>query len=66
MEQVPSRRLVLFPHTYQVRDFLPKLATSLNRVAVSDVVTHRVENGQLVLVRQLFQGKVNVRYSLRR
>ena len=52
-------RLVLFPHTYQVRDFLPKLATSLGRVAVSDVVSHRVENGTVVLVRQLFQGKVN-------
>ena len=52
--------MVLFPHTYQVRDFLPKLATSLNRVAVSDAVSHRVDNGQAVLVRQLFQGKVNV------
>ena len=51
--------LVLFPHTYQVRDFLPKLATSLGKVAISDVVAHRVDNGQLVLVRQLFQGKVN-------
>ncbi len=51
--------LVLFPHTYQVRDFLPKLATALDRVAVSDVVGHRVENGQPVLVRQLFQGKIN-------
>jgi electron transfer flavoprotein alpha subunit len=52
--------LVLFPHTYQVRDFLPKLATALDRVAVSDVVSHRMENGAPVLVRQLFQGKVNV------
>ena len=52
--------LILFPHTYQVRDFLPKLATALDRVAVSDVVAHRVENGAAVLVRQLFQGKVNV------
>src|SRR5207237_1533898 len=51
--------LVLFPHTYQLRDFLPKLGTSLGKVAVSDVVAHRVEAGQLVLVRQLFQGKVN-------
>jgi electron transfer flavoprotein alpha subunit len=51
--------LLLFPHTYQVRDFLPKLATSRNRVAVSDAVAHRVDSGQLVLVRQLFQGKVN-------
>jgi electron transfer flavoprotein alpha subunit len=51
--------VVLFPHTYQVRDYLPKLATALDRVAVSDVVSHRVENGAVVLVRQLFQGKVN-------
>ena len=51
--------VALFPHTYQVRDFLPKLATSLGKVAVSDVIAHRVENGGLVLVRQFFQGKVN-------
>jgi electron transfer flavoprotein alpha subunit len=50
----------LFPHTYQVRDFAPKLATALERVLVSDVVVHRVEAGDLVLVRQLFQGKINV------
>src|SRR5260370_42586798 len=50
---------VLLPHTYQVRDFLPKLATSLGTVAVSDVVAHRVDAGAVVLVRQLFQGKVN-------
>jgi electron transfer flavoprotein alpha subunit len=42
-----------------VRDFLPKLATSLDRVAVSDVVGHHIDNGRLILVRQLFQGKVN-------
>jgi electron transfer flavoprotein alpha subunit len=52
--------VVLFPHTYQVRDFAPKLATSLGRVLVSDVVSHRVEGGALVVVRQLFQGKMNV------
>jgi electron transfer flavoprotein alpha subunit len=53
-------RVVLFPHTYQVRDFAPKLATALERVLVSDVVGHRVESGDVVLVRQLFQGKINV------
>jgi electron transfer flavoprotein alpha subunit len=51
--------IVIFPHTYEVRDFLPKLATSMGRVAVSDVIAHRIDNGQVVLVRQLFQGKVN-------
>jgi electron transfer flavoprotein alpha subunit len=52
-------QIVVMPHTYQVRDFLPKLAASLGKVAVSDVIAHRVDNGRLVLVRQLFQGKVN-------
>ena len=47
--------LVVFPHTYQVRDFGPKLAASLGRVLVSDAVA-RTEHG---FVRQLFQGKVN-------
>ena len=51
--------LTIFPHTYQVRDFAPKLATALGRVLVSDCVGHRVENGRVTLVRQLFQGKIN-------
>jgi electron transfer flavoprotein alpha subunit len=56
---------VLFPHTYQVRDYAPKLATAMRRVLVSDVVAFRHEAGSPVLVRQLFQGKVNadVRFS---
>jgi electron transfer flavoprotein alpha subunit len=52
-------QLVVLPHTYRVRDFAPKLATAAGRVLVSDVTAHRVENGALVAVRQLFQGKVN-------
>jgi electron transfer flavoprotein alpha subunit len=50
---------VLFPHTYQTRDFAPALAASLERVLVSDVIAHRVEGGAVILVRQLFQGKIN-------
>jgi len=51
--------LVLFPHTYRVRDFAPKLATRFRRVLVSDVIGHRLEGGELLLVRQLFQGKLD-------
>jgi electron transfer flavoprotein alpha subunit len=51
--------LVLLPHTYRVRDFAPKLATRFGRVLASDAIGHRVEGGGLVLVRQLFQGKLN-------
>ncbi len=53
-------KIVLFPHTYQVRDFAPKLATRFGRVLVSDVVKCRAESAGLVLVRQLFQGKLNM------
>ncbi|PYT24776.1 MAG: electron transfer flavoprotein subunit alpha/FixB family protein [Acidobacteria bacterium] len=53
-------RYVVFPHTYQVRDFAPKLSTSLGRVLVSDAVSHRIDGSDLVFVRQLFQGKMNV------
>jgi len=51
--------LVLLPHTYRVRDFAPKLATRFGRVLVSDATGHRLEDGRPVLVRQLFQGKLN-------
>jgi len=51
--------LVLFPHTYQTRDFAPKLATRFERVLISDVIAARVEGGTPVFVRQLFQGKLN-------
>ena len=51
--------IVVFPHTYQVRDFAPKLATRFNQVLISDAVGYRVENGSPIFVRQLFQGKLN-------
>ncbi len=57
-------RWVLFPHTYQVRDFAPKLAASLDRPLVSDVIEPRAEEGELVLVRQVFQGKFHTAVSV--
>ncbi len=52
-------RFVLFSHTYQVRDFVPKLAAALNRGLISDCLGYRKEDGRLVFVRQVFQGKFN-------
>jgi electron transfer flavoprotein alpha subunit len=49
--------LVLFPHTYQVRDFAPKLAASLGKGMIGDCIGYRNEGGKLVFVRQMFQGK---------
>jgi electron transfer flavoprotein alpha subunit len=50
-------KLVLMPHTYQVRDFVPKLATSMGRTVISDCIGFKHENGKLVFTRQMFQGK---------
>jgi len=49
--------LVLFPHTYQVRDFAPKLAASMQKGMIGDCTGHRYENGKLIFVRQMFQGR---------
>ena len=49
--------LVLLPHTYQVRDFAPKLAAMLGKGMIGDCVGYRSEGGKLVFVRQMFQGK---------
>lgn len=49
--------LILLPHTYQVRDFAPKLAASLGKGMIGDCTGYRDENGKLVFVRQMFQGR---------
>ncbi|MBI4466417.1 MAG: electron transfer flavoprotein subunit alpha/FixB family protein [Acidobacteria bacterium] len=61
--------LVLLPHTYQVRDFAPKLAASFRRGLISDCVGFSQpapggsasggDGGQTVFIRQMFQGKTN-------
>jgi electron transfer flavoprotein alpha subunit len=55
--QQQKPRFVVFSHTYMVRDFAPKLATSLERALVSDCLGYRREGEKLIFVRQVFQGK---------
>ena len=50
-------KLVLMPHTYQVRDFAPKLATALHRALVSDAIAYKYEGSKLLFTRPMFQGK---------
>ncbi len=51
---------VVLPHTYQVRDFAPALATRFRQVLISDVIA--IHDGP-VFVRQLLQGKLNADYK---
>src|SRR6266446_8251645 len=51
-------KLVLMPHTYQVRDFVPKLATTMGRTAITDCVGYSKNGDKLLFTRQMFQGKL--------
>ena len=51
--------LLLMGHTYQNIDLAPKLSAVLNRALLTDCVDYRIENGNLVFVRQMFRSKVN-------
>ncbi|MGD0730996.1 MAG: electron transfer flavoprotein subunit alpha/FixB family protein [Terracidiphilus sp.] len=50
---------VVFPHTYQVRDYAPALAARLGQVLIGDVVA--IAEGP-VFTRQLMQGRLNGAY----
>ncbi|HTY85108.1 MAG TPA: hypothetical protein VMB19_12870, partial [Silvibacterium sp.] len=50
-------KVVLFPHSYQVRDFAPRLALALDRTLISDAIGYKHEAGKLLFTRQMFQGK---------
>jgi electron transfer flavoprotein alpha subunit len=49
---------VVLPHTYQTRDFAPKLAARLDRALVTDVTAIKMADGSAVFVRPMFQGKL--------
>lgn len=51
-------KLVLMPHTYQVRDFVPKLATAMGRTVISDCIGFKKQGDKLVFTRPMFQGKL--------
>jgi electron transfer flavoprotein alpha subunit len=51
---------VVFPHTYQVRDYAAKLATRMGQVLIGDVTA--IQAGP-TFVRQWMQGKLNAEYK---
>lgn len=54
-----SPAYVMFPHTYQVRDFAPALATRMGQVLICDVIA--IGDGP-AFTRQLMQGRINGTY----
>ncbi|PYS99673.1 MAG: electron transfer flavoprotein subunit alpha/FixB family protein [Acidobacteria bacterium] len=52
-------KYVIMSHTYQVRDFAPKVAARLGREMVGDCIRYQNEGGKLVLTRRIFLGKLD-------
>jgi electron transfer flavoprotein alpha subunit len=52
--------IVALPHTYQTRDFAPKLAARMDRVIITDVTAIKRAGGAggVAFVRPMFQGKL--------
>ena len=52
--------IVVLPHTYQTRDFAPKLAARLDRAIITDVTAIKGAGGagDVAFVRPMFQGKL--------
>lgn len=53
-----SPDIVVLSHTYQARDFAPKLAARLNRSILTDVTAIRSDGDRQLFVRPMFQGKL--------
>jgi electron transfer flavoprotein alpha subunit len=49
---------VFLPHTYQTRDFAPKLAARVDRAILTDVTGIKSGSDQTAFVRPMFQGKL--------
>ncbi|MBK9152817.1 MAG: electron transfer flavoprotein subunit alpha/FixB family protein [Chloracidobacterium sp.] len=55
---------VVMSHTYQVRDFAPKVAARFGREVVGDCIRYRAEGGGLVLTRRIFLGKLDADFTV--
>lgn len=53
-----SPRVVLLPHTYQTRDFAPRLAARLRAPLITDVVAIAGTGDDALFSRPMFQGKL--------
>jgi len=53
-----SPAYVVFPHTYQTRDYSPTLAARIDRALVTDVTAIRTGTGAPAFARPMFQGKL--------
>jgi len=62
LEQIVKQadpNLVFLTHTYQVRDFAPKLAARFGKSLISDCIRAQAEGGKIGFTRRIFLGKLD-------
>ena len=59
----PAPDWIVFPHTYQVRDYVPALAVRLGRPLVTDCTGVKSTPDGVILTRPMFRGKVSADVS---
>ena len=62
MEQVVKQldpSFVFLTHTYQVRDFAPKLAARFGKSLISDCIRAKADGGKIGFTRRIFLGKLD-------
>ena len=52
-------KFVIAAHTYQVRDFFPKLAARFGKEMVGDCIRYQTADGKITLTRRIFLGKID-------
>jgi electron transfer flavoprotein alpha subunit len=66
LEQVVKQvdpSLVFLTHTYQVRDFAPKLAARFHKSLISDCIRAKADSGKIGFTRRIFLGKLDADVS---
>ena len=62
MEQIVKQvdpSFVFLTHTYQVRDFAPKLAARFGKSLISDCIRAKADGGKISFTRRIFLGKLD-------
>src|SRR5918995_6181657 len=62
MEQIVKQvdpNFVFLTHTYQVRDFAPKLAARFGKSLISDCIRAKAAGGKIGFTRRIFLGKLD-------
>src|SRR6185436_14252417 len=62
MEQIVKQvdpTFVFLTHTYQVRDFAPKLAARFGKSLISDCIRAKADGGKIGFTRRIFLGKLD-------